>query len=863
MVDNAIVSLRSFLSNLNKRGSVLTWLNQHIAIVIAILLSLVIAVFFLGRNLFDSSVPIEGDVRSHIFKIELLQNYLANLSWPQWNPYWYHGIPEDQFYPPGFYFLCALLSFIVPGVVAYKILILITLMLNGLAIYYFARRFLKFDSHLAIWCLLIYETSTPLLINFMFGEGPNLLGWAATIGFLTVYLSQVMENKTAGLLNKLLPGVMLGVAILVHPFPVLFAAMVLVIFYVIWLLHKRSWRGFLQDQLPYLISVSVIGALIGMYYWLPAILTLNHSSPIYSFTRYMWPGGIIYLLVIIFLAIAVTIGTRHRLRGDIKLDLIVISLFLASALGFGATNYLPFGLGSLVQEFRFATIVIPFFGILIILYPLKYREINFTMSKLVTAALVGIIVAVFAFGVDNREALIAGFQDISNPGLSSFYALFSEQFSGSFPSFAIAILPYVIAILFLVLSISPEVMEISKSKPLYILTAGACLLAAASIIPYINTNNSSRLSNLYEYVDNYTTPEYAQIMESIQEGRLIVPMGRGYLTEGDNPVTFARRWNVETVNGPYNQGDPKFFKISVHLEWEERFLNNLYTRENLMNESAARYIFIRNGFALPSSRVGLQTKVANEYGKLLELNQDVSYANQVTPVLIDVDKPRELTEFFNILLPKGYKLVFVEVNDISPDLISKFENVMVDHESKASNYPGKTTFLLTESSKPDIIKDQNMVKVNVPYLTYTNQIFYHGDEANGYLWSAWDRSSKARITRQMQNALNKTSELMTEYIDSLDYTPVGYEMVDTRIDLESSPGFTLVKNSYFPYWKANHGTVMATTQGFMLVHTDGSDATLNFRKPFYYIFAAVCTVVTLTVFMIVLIIGLVRRSRSN
>ncbi len=127
-----------------KGWTVFNWLRRYAAIEVAVLAALAIGGYFLGRHLLDTTVPGEGDVRSHILKIELLQSYLSHFSWPQWNPYWYQGIPEDQFYPPGFYFLGAVLSFIVKnGVIAYKIMLFLAMALNGLAIYYFSRRFLE------------------------------------------------------------------------------------------------------------------------------------------------------------------------------------------------------------------------------------------------------------------------------------------------------------------------------------------------------------------------------------------------------------------------------------------------------------------------------------------------------------------------------------------------------------------------------------------------------------------------------------------------------------------------------------------------------------------------------------------------
>jgi hypothetical protein len=316
------------------------------------------------------------------------------------------------------------------------------------------------------------------------------------------------------------------------------------------------------------------------------------------------------------------------------------------------------------------------------------------------------------------------------------------------------------------------------------------------------------------------------------------------------------------VNGPYNQGDPKFFKITAHMEWSERWFNYDWTRENLMQESAAKYIFIRDSFALPSNPSDMITQASNVYGKILALKQTVAHAIQVIPVLIDVDRPREVTEFFNILLPTGYRMVLVDVNDIAPDLTSRFNYVMVDNESKIPIYTGKKVFLLADSDSPMVVEDQNAVRLNMPYLTYTNQLFYHGDEANGYMWLGWDSWPGAQITADMEKTLKNAGKLLQPYLNKLEYTPVDYKLTDTHIDLGNSPGFVLVKDSYFDYWKSPSNAVMTTSQGFMLVSTDSDNATLDFRKPLYYILAAVCTIAGLITAVVLLLVLRFSRRRN-
>ena len=541
------------------------------------------------------------------------------------------------------------------------------------------------------------------------------------------------------------------------------------------------------------------------------------------------------------------------------LDTVIVCFIISSIMGFGGTRYLPFGLGSLVQEFRFAAIIVPFLGIVLIFTPLKYKLLRLNTGNLAFSLGLGFFLTAFIFGLTQRDAFVAGFKALTNVNILNLYQLLSRQFTTTFPTFAIMIFPYLVVFIFLALSLRGKPTVLGRNKSSYILTGGICLLLLTSFVPYINTAQSANISRLYKYVDNYQQPGYAQIMTSVKDARMIVPMNSGYLTEGDNPVAFGRRWGVETDNGPYNQGDPKFFKFSVHVEWEDRWFNYNWTRENLMQESASKYIFVRGGYGLPANLEGMLMTVNNPYGKLLELNQSVSYANKVTPILIDVKSTRDVTEFFNILLPGGYKMVLVDVHDISPDLINRFQYVMLDDSTKISNYPGKTVFLLNDSTTPYINEHQGIVTLNVPYLTYTNKIFYHGDIADGYMWLGWNGWPGSKITPDIQATVSKSSDLMASYLSQLDYTPAGYQLNDTRIDLETSPGFTLVKDSYFPYWKSRSGSIVTTTQGFMLIDSNAGNVTLEYQRPLYYKLAIICSILGVIAAVILLLVMLITK----
>lgn len=754
---------------------------SYIEPIIVVSISIALALLIFAPHLLNLSVPLEGDVRAHIFKIDILYNSLSHGSWPQWNPYWYHGFPAFQYYPPGFYFLGAILTFITGyAVISYKLLLLLTLISNGLAAYYFSRKFLKLSLSMAILCLIAYQSSTSLLVNYLYGAVPNLLGWSVSVIFLTFYLRSATEGKVHRPKNVVASALLFGITVLIHPYPAIFSVLAIIVFHIIWLARSKGPLNTAKSQLLYFTAIFGIGALLSSHYWLPFMLTRDYVSPIYTFTSNDWRGGIPFLLILTLLALITGLIVRRKMTSGIELDLLIAYVILASALGFGLSRYVPFGFGALLHEFRFATIIAPFFGILLVAFSLN--------------------------------------------------------------SIPVAV----------------------KRRKFGIATIGICLILITSVIPFIRTYEPANLSRLFSYVQNYRQPEYAQLLESAENDRLIVPTVKGYLIEGDSPVTFGWHYNVETVNGAYNQGDPKFFQHTVHLEWEERWFNYEFTRENLMHGSAAKYIFIRHLRLLSANTKGLTQIVNNSYGQLWELDDSVTRAVSVTPILLDVLEPERVTEFFNILLPKGYRMVFVSVDRVDEDMKEQFEYVMLDNETKIPDYESKVVFLLNNTDQGNnlITNQGGIIKLNLPYITYTDKFFYRGDKGDVAAWADFEFDPSSQLNNEALVMLQQAGDDMGEYLQRLKYEPANYKFDENRIEVRAEPGFTLIKDSYFPYWSTQQGTVLPTSQGFMLVYTDDTTTLLHYRKPAINTVTTIVSLIGLAIAVIVLATGILKRRRT-
>ena len=130
-----------------------------------------------------------------------------------------------------------------------------------------------------------------------------------------------------------------------------------------------------------------------------------------------------------------------------------------------------------------------------------------------------------------------------------------------------------------------------------------------------------------------------------------------------------------------------------------------------------------------------------------------------------------------------------------------------------------------------VIQEGNVVRLNLPYISYTSELFYHGDKGDVEVWRLLDRTGIKKPGEEMIAALEQAGDVMSEYLSRLDYEPAEYEYNDKIIEINAEPGFVLVKDSYFPYWGTEQGDVLSTSQGFMLVYTNESTAILNYENP--------------------------------
>jgi hypothetical protein len=187
---------------------------------------------------------------------------------------------------------------------------------------------------------------------------------------------------------------------------------------------------------------------------------------------------------------------------------------------------------------------------------------------------------------------------------------------------------------------------------------------------------------------------------------------------------------------------------------------------------------------------------------------------------------------------------------------------MIDDISKVNEYDNKTIYLLNDIQDNDVLitEQDNIITLNLPYISYTDNVFYQGDKGNVKDWGNFDFNPNAKLTKEMQTTLEVIGEQLSPYLSDLDYYPAEYIYSDNKIEVSNAEyGFILIKDSYFPYWETKQGEVLNTTQGFILVKTDNTEIELEYKKPVINIVATIITISGLSISIIFLIMKAIRR----
>ncbi|MCK4491005.1 MAG: hypothetical protein KAU03_00170 [Candidatus Altiarchaeales archaeon] len=172
------------------------------------------------------------DMPGHYSMVWYIRDYL--LPHPLgWNPFFYGGFPQGQFYPFMFHYLAALLGLLVGSVMGLKVILSLSILITPASFYYFARKinFTSFESGLIMllmW-ILMFIPYQHLGGNFYSTFLTGLVTGMFTLPFFFFYLGKLSESLDTG--RYVFPSILLAFIILCHVFTATVAVIALVSFF--------------------------------------------------------------------------------------------------------------------------------------------------------------------------------------------------------------------------------------------------------------------------------------------------------------------------------------------------------------------------------------------------------------------------------------------------------------------------------------------------------------------------------------------------------------------------------------------------------------------------------------------------------
>ena len=224
-------------------------------------------------KLFLNTMPAGGDMGAHVWAPWFLKNHLfphGRIS--GWAPDWYDGFPALTYYFPGPYLVIALLSYVIPYGIAFKLVSVSGVLALPFAAYGFGRmtgmRFpgpqllavatvpFLFDRYFTIWGGNIAST--------LAGEFSFSISLSLALLFIGVFSVSMRTGKYRWLAALLLAGTLFS-----HLLPTFFAVAGAVL---VWLLQpgrRRLWRGF---------AIGVLGFGVTAWWLLPFAVRIGYSN---------------------------------------------------------------------------------------------------------------------------------------------------------------------------------------------------------------------------------------------------------------------------------------------------------------------------------------------------------------------------------------------------------------------------------------------------------------------------------------------------------------------------------------------------------------------------------------------------------
>ncbi|MEM3127353.1 MAG: hypothetical protein QW331_04790 [Candidatus Woesearchaeota archaeon] len=213
------------------------------------------------------------DMGGHYFSSWYVKEYL----FPRiigWNPYFLLGFPQNQFYPPLYSYLTALLSFIMPLEWAFKLLLTVAILLTPLSFYYFLRS-LEFSKEKAsvvaflMYAILFLFPLEHLGGNFHSTFNVGLVSNALALPLMFFYFGAL--KKSFATKKFVLTSLLLALIILTHIWMTIAAAIVALTMILAHFLKKKENILFVWKHFAFAFGLSA-------FWIIPFIAKFSYTS---------------------------------------------------------------------------------------------------------------------------------------------------------------------------------------------------------------------------------------------------------------------------------------------------------------------------------------------------------------------------------------------------------------------------------------------------------------------------------------------------------------------------------------------------------------------------------------------------------
>ncbi|MCD6215902.1 MAG: hypothetical protein J7J92_02400, partial [Candidatus Aenigmarchaeota archaeon] len=293
-----------------------------------------------------------GDTASHYYPAKYMKEYLLpNGQIKGWFPDWFAGLPIFQFYFPLPFVLIAMLSYLIPLEISFKLVTVLGIFLLPICTY-ISLKYMGFKKNERLLGALFTLIAIFIQNNSMWGGNASsmLAGefcYSISLSLAILFLGTIysgLKNEKHIILNSLL----LSAIVLSHLYPALIAVSAPVLFLAL-------TKNLKKNKIAYLSKVYLLGFFLTAFWSIPFALDLNLVTvtmhwPVKEFSTLVPKELIIFFLVAF---VGIFKGAKKGIKND---------LFLASAI-FSSLFFALFPI-DMVLNIRF----VPFLYLFIVIF---------------------------------------------------------------------------------------------------------------------------------------------------------------------------------------------------------------------------------------------------------------------------------------------------------------------------------------------------------------------------------------------------------------------------------------------------------------------------------------------------------------